>query len=179
MMLQTNLVFVRGGRVIQWVTPIRPVKKYMVFWGPSEQLVSRGTKYVFTDAELPVSMRELLDAATPMPVEEARGFVEAAAAAPAPAPEVVEEAVAVAAPAPAPEVVEEAVAVAAPAPAPEVVEEAVAVPAPAPAPAPEVVEEAAPEVVEAPAPEVTAEAPEQKEGEELELLDEEVPILEG
>jgi hypothetical protein len=165
MMLQTNLVFVRGGRVIQWVTPIRPVKKYMVFWGPSEQLVSRGTKYVFTDAELPVSMRELLDAATPMPVEEARGFVEAAAA----APEVVEEAVAAAAPAPAPEVVEEAVAAAAPAPAPEVVEEAVAAAAPAPAP----------EVVEAPAPEVTAEAPEQKEGEELELLDEEVPILEG
>jgi hypothetical protein len=174
MILQANIVFVRGGRVVQWVTPNRPSKKYAIFWGPSDQLVSRGTKYVFTEAELPASMRDLLDAAAPMSVEEARGFVEAAPEVvaqvipPPPAPEVVAEA--------APEVVAEA--------APEVVAEA------APEPAPEVVAEAAPEapqvVAEAPqvvaeAPQVVAEAPEQKEEEEelAPLSEEEAPILEG
>jgi hypothetical protein len=159
MILQANVVFVRGGRVVQWVTPSRPSKKYAIFWGPSDQLVSRGTKYVFTDAELPASMRDLLDAAAPMTVEEARGFVEAA-------PEVVAEA----APEAAPEVVAQVIP---PPPAPEVVAEA------APEAAPEVVAEA-PQVV-AEAPQVVAEAPEQKEEEEelAPLSEEEAPILEG
>jgi hypothetical protein len=205
MMLQSHIVFIRGNRVVQWVAPSnRAVKKYMIFWGGAEQLISRGAKYVFGEDELTASMRSLLDAASPMPQEEAKGYVEGAApAAPAAveeaAPAAVEEAAPAAVEEAAPAAVEEAapaaVEEAAPAPveeaAPAAVEEATpaaveeAAPAPVEEAAPAAVEEATPAAVEEAAPEVAEEpdlevgfsdeAPEQKE----EDAEEEIPILDG
>jgi hypothetical protein len=187
MMTQANVVFVRGGRIERWITPSRVVKKYVVFW--NDMLVSRGAKYIFMEAELPASLREALDGASPMTQEEARGYVEGAAPvvepAPAPAP-VVEAApapVVEATPAPAPAPVVEAapapVVEAAPAPAPEPVVEAApepvveAAPAPIVEAAPEPVVEAAPvpaPVVEAaPEPEEEGPAPEVEEEPDLDI----------
>ena len=71
---------------------------YMIFWGPRELLVSRGKIYRFLAKDLPAGLLAALDAASPIPEEEARGESP-----PAPAPVVPEEPVPPAAPQPIPQ----------------------------------------------------------------------------
>jgi hypothetical protein len=87
---RVNILFVRlgadgGPQISRWIQPARGVAPlgYMIFWGPQELLVSMGKQYVLAPRDLPSNLRTALDAASPIPEEEARGFVaEATTAAP-------------------------------------------------------------------------------------------------
>jgi hypothetical protein len=80
---KSNLLFVErqdsGVGITQWVAPpsvgpqsAQPV--YMIFWGPSQVLLSRGRSYLFAERDLPIDLRSALDAAHPMAEEEVREF---------------------------------------------------------------------------------------------------------
>jgi hypothetical protein len=86
-LLKTNILFVRGGRIERWILPPTGGMKmaepmFMIFWGAQELLVShavRGIRYPL--AVLPLELRNMMDAASPIPEEEARGYIEGGATA--------------------------------------------------------------------------------------------------
>ena len=105
----SNVLFVRRGPtevliVDRWIQPPASggaavaQQMYMIFWGPRELLVSRGKIYRFLAKDLPAGLLAALDAASPIPEEEARGESP-----PPPAPVVPEEPVPPAAPQPIPQ----------------------------------------------------------------------------
>lgn len=100
-LFKTNILFVRGGKIDRWIAPPSADKKhsepvFMIFWGPQELLVFHTVRgYRFPLSSLPLEMRNLLDAASPIPEEEARGYIEGTAAAAAGAGATMEETVTV------------------------------------------------------------------------------------
>lgn len=86
-LLKSNILFVRGGRIDRWIAPPSADKKttepvFMIFWGPQELLVKQTARGIrFPLSELPLDIRNMLDAASPIPEAEARGYIEGAAAA--------------------------------------------------------------------------------------------------
>ena len=80
-----NLIFVErqgsGLTVTQWVAPpaadVKPAQPaFMIFWGPSQVVLTRGSRFLFLERDLPVDLRNALDAGHPVSEEEARGFNE-------------------------------------------------------------------------------------------------------
>lgn len=86
-LLRSNILFVRGGKIDRWIAPPSADKKstepvFIIFWGPQELLVKRTARGIrFPVSELPLEIRNLLDAASPIPEDEARGYIEGATAA--------------------------------------------------------------------------------------------------
>jgi hypothetical protein len=86
-LLKSNILFVRGGKIDRWIAPPSADKKttepvFMIFWGPQELLVKQTARGIrFPLSELPLDIRNMLDAASPIPEAEARGYIEGAAAA--------------------------------------------------------------------------------------------------
>jgi hypothetical protein len=91
----SNVVFVRAGpagRIVidRWIQPqsggvkvTKPV--YMIFWGPSQLLVTKGKAWRFLARDLPADFLTALDGASPVPEAEAIGLIDepvAAAATP-------------------------------------------------------------------------------------------------
>jgi hypothetical protein len=87
--LLSNVIFIRQTRegqvlIDKWIAPMGGVSTYsMYFWGPRQLLVSRGKIYRFLADQMPAEVRAALDAASPMPEEEARGQVEESVSPPA------------------------------------------------------------------------------------------------
>jgi hypothetical protein len=82
----SNVVFARAGpsgRIIidRWIQPpsggakvTKPV--YMIFWGPSQLLVTKGKAWRFLARDLPADFLTALDGASPVPEAEAVGLVD-------------------------------------------------------------------------------------------------------
>jgi len=80
---KANLLFVEraeAGIVIsQWVSPpatdAKPAQPvFMIFWGPAQMVLTRGKSYIFLERDLPVDLRNAIDAGAALTEEEARGF---------------------------------------------------------------------------------------------------------
>jgi len=76
--LTSSNVLFYNGKIDRWIQPPASGTKleqqmYMIFWGPRELLVTRGKVYRFLTRDLPVDLLAALDAASPIPDEEARG----------------------------------------------------------------------------------------------------------
>ena len=78
---RANIVFSRSGptgepQITTWIQPARGTQAlgYMIFWGPTELLVSMGSQYVLAPRDLPASLLTALDSVSPLSDEQARGL---------------------------------------------------------------------------------------------------------
>jgi hypothetical protein len=80
---KANLLFVErveaAVTVTQWVSPpatdAKPAQPvFMIFWGPAQVVLTRGKSYIFLERDLPVDLRNAIDAGAALTEEEARGY---------------------------------------------------------------------------------------------------------
>jgi hypothetical protein len=80
---KANLLFVERAEsavtVTQWVSPpatdAKPAQPvFMIFWGPAQVVLTRGKSYIFLERDLPIDLRNAIDAGAALTEEEARGY---------------------------------------------------------------------------------------------------------
>jgi len=80
---KANLLFVErqgsGVAISQWISPPsvgpQPAQKvYMIFWGPSQVVLTRGRNYLFLERDFPIDLLSALDATSPQAEDQVREF---------------------------------------------------------------------------------------------------------
>jgi hypothetical protein len=80
---KANLLFVERAEsavtVTQWISPpatdAKPAQPvFMIFWGPAQVVLTRGKSYIFLERDLPIDLRNAIDAGAALTEEEARGY---------------------------------------------------------------------------------------------------------
>ena len=78
-----NLLFVERQEssvtITRWIAPpslaVQPAQPvYLIFWGPSQVVLTRGPAYLFIERDLPADLQAAMDAASPMAEEDVREF---------------------------------------------------------------------------------------------------------